>query len=636
VTAHWERHVSVDLDGLSASLEIQMATDTARDWRGSVVYLLGSGLVAGDGGESYRVGAVAGLCGPYRVHRCAGASDPVGMAPGLASVGVRVGGSLCIDGDCSAWRDCCGPAAAESVGWLLLLTGFSMVAESMFRAYAVFALSRGLPGGVWAAWASSWGFVFIIFPLCFMFLLFPNGRLPSTRWRIVCWLVAGCATLIFLVAAFLPGPIGDYFPATPNPLGVPALSMLVDHMGAVSIVLILCPFLLAALSLLQRFRTCRGMQRQQLKWVAFAVLVDVALVMVTVVALTGVVESIVTSLAGVVLSLGVMVAVVRHGLFDIDRLLSRSLVYGGLTIIVSGLYLAVVSGLGLAIERSGVGAAVVASGLVAVAFQPARQRVQLLVDRLIYGERDNPHVVLARLGEQLEAAASMDKVLPSVVDTIARSLKLSYVGIELLRDGAAEPVASAGIPNGSVERLPLTHQRELLGHLVCAPRPWEDSFSAVDRRVLVDVARHAGGTVHSVRLARDLQRSHELQISAREEERRRLRRELHDGLGPTLAGMVLQLSAARTMLDREPDSLGPVLERLCDQAQHTLANIRRVAYELRPPALDELGLVRALREQVSRLTPNTGTRHDAEQLDRPAGLDVCIHTPSGQSADVAE
>jgi signal transduction histidine kinase len=152
--------------------------------------------------------------------------------------------------------------------------------------------------------------------------------------------------------------------------------------------------------------------------------------------------------------------------------------------------------------------------------------------------------------------------------------------------------------------IPLTNQSEAVGALVLGARAAGESFDARDRRLLEDLARQSGVAVHAVRLTQELQRSRERLVTAREEERRRIRRDLHDGLGPTLAGIALNLDTARGLIERDPAAGEALVHRLRDEAQSAIADIRRLVYELRPPALDELGLAGAIGEQACRLSSN--------------------------------
>jgi signal transduction histidine kinase len=275
-----------------------------------------------------------------------------------------------------------------------------------------------------------------------------------------------------------------------------------------------------------------------------------------------------------------------------------------------------VGGIGTVFEaRGNLGISLLAAVLVAVLFQPLRSRLQRGVNRLMYGERDDPYAVTSRLGRRLEAAIEPEAVLPTVTETIAQALKLPYVAI-LLKEGDGFRTATAyGSPKEESESLPLVYQREEIGRLVIAPRAPGEEFSATDYRLLEDLARQAEVAVHAVKLSTDLQHSRERLVATREEERRRLRRDLHDGFGPTLASLGLGLNVARKLMANEKlqDADG-VLDRLEQETEETVADVRRLIYGLRPPALDDLGLIAALRQLAEShgfVIEDEGTRNRA-------------------------
>jgi signal transduction histidine kinase len=302
-------------------------------------------------------------------------------------------------------------------------------------------------------------------------------------------------------------------------------------------------------------------------------------------------------------------AILRSHLWDIDIIINRTLVYGLLTVCVIGIYALVVGSLSTLLQAQGnFFIALVAAGLVAVLFQPLRLYFQRGVNRLMYGERDTPEKVISRLGHRLEITLAPDAVLPTIVETVAQALKLPYTAITL-KEGEGYVLAAAygQAPNEDLVRLPLVYQNEQIGELLLAPRAPGETFSSSDRTLLNDLARQAGIAAHAVRLTSDLQRvAVELQrsriqlVTTREEERRRLRRDLHDGLGPTLGSLTLQLDTARNLYKTDPSAADELLVDLKAQVQAAITDIRRLVYELRPPTLDELGLVSALREQVAR------------------------------------
>jgi len=252
-----------------------------------------------------------------------------------------------------------------------------------------------------------------------------------------------------------------------------------------------------------------------------------------------------------------------------------------------------------------------------------RSSVQRRVDRLVYGDRSNPYAALARLGERLQSTLAADEVVPAIVASVAEALKLPYVTVEFAREEQIEVAAASGRPTrGMVERVPLTYQAEEVGQLA-VQTPAGHELSATDRRLLENLAHQAAIAVRAVRLTADLKRSRERLVATREEERRRLRRDLHDGLGPALAGMALKHDAIRHKLTDDAGAADTMLSELGDETREAIADIRRLVYELRPPSLDELGLVGALREHIARLGSAANGAHRtglAIELDAPSSM----------------
>jgi len=359
-------------------------------------------------------------------------------------------------------------------------------------------------------------------------------------------------------------------------------------------------------------------ERQQTRWVLLGIIVALAWV-----SLVGSAQALIPGLgrgalhkllfttliyAGFLLvPLSIGVAVLRSGLWDIDILISRALVFSALTVCVIGLYALIVGYLGalFRVEGSPI-MSIAATGVIALLFEPLRLWLQRSVNRLVYGDRDDPYVALARLGRRLEETMAAETALPIVVETLAQTLRLPYAAIALCDQGgelSPVPVAAHGaLPSDKavLERVGLSYQGEMVGQLLVAPRPGERTLGSSDRRLLGDLARQAGAAAHAVRLAADLRRSRGEVVAAREEERRRLRRDLHDGLGPVLATLVVQVEAARELLSEDPGAADDMLASVTTQAQGAITDVRNLVYALRPPALDDLGLVGALRAHAAR------------------------------------
>ncbi|HEX6384640.1 MAG TPA: GAF domain-containing sensor histidine kinase [Anaerolineae bacterium] len=353
-------------------------------------------------------------------------------------------------------------------------------------------------------------------------------------------------------------------------------------------------------------RVSDPVQQQRTKWVIFGLATTVLILVLygefsPAGPLSSVVETAVVSTAFLILPLTLGISILRYRLWDIDLLISRALIWGLLSGIVIGLYVLTVSAVGALFQSRGTFLpSLLATGLIAVLFHPLRQRIQRRVNRLMYGERDEPYAVLSRLGKRLEATLAPEAVLPTIVETVAQTLKLPYVAITLNEARDYQVAASVGEPVEKPMDLPLTYQGEVIGHLICGPRVSGESFKKEEQRLLVDIARQAGVALQAVQSNADLQRSRERLVITREEERRRIRRDLHDGLGPALASQTLKIGSARALLKRDPEAADELLQQLETDSKAALQDVRRLVYNLRPPALDELGLLRAIQQDAPR------------------------------------
>ncbi len=321
------------------------------------------------------------------------------------------------------------------------------------------------------------------------------------------------------------------------------------------------------------------------------------------------------------LPLGLAVGILRDRLFNIDVALNRTVVYGGLTLGVLATYVAVASAITSVVGGDrGFGISLLSTGVAALVALPLRDVLQRSVNRLMYGQRDEPWQAMRRLGLRLEWAVDPERAFPAIAETVADALRLPYVRVELADEaGWTNVIAEHGTAVDGVESLPLVHGAERVGRLVLGIRSGERGFRADELSLLQDLARQAGAAIHSLRLRDDLARSLERLVVAREEERRRLRRDLHDGLGPTLAAIGLRAEASAAVLATDPAAARRQLDALADETQVALADVRRLVDGLRPPALDELGLLGAIRQQAARLG---GADHAA---DTPVSIEVAGH-----------
>lgn len=365
-------------------------------------------------------------------------------------------------------------------------------------------------------------------------------------------------------------------------------------------------------------RDANTVERQQTQWIIFAVVIFAASIILWVLifgsalAIPAGRPRLLTNLGAwsftnlVLLPLlpaAITVAILRYKLWNIDIIISRTLVYGGLTLMVVLIYTLLVGGLGLLFQGSGnFVISLLATGLIAVAFNPVRERLQRGVNRLMFGQRDDPYAVLSHLSQQLQGTAVPSETLSTIVQTIADTLKLPYVAIELTEQAAQVGQAFVGLPVGETVELPLHYQKERVGRLLVSPRAANERFTPQETQLLADIAAQTAPVASATRLTMALQRSREKLVLTREEERRRIRRDLHDGFGPTMASQTLKLDTVlELLLDDDPQAAVKYVQQLKGQTQQMVADIRQLVYELYPSVLDELGLLEALRIHVAQM-----------------------------------
>jgi signal transduction histidine kinase len=485
------------------------------------------------------------------------------------------------------------PRRQDRLAWLFLGLGVLCTLTGVVFTYVAYGLRSDLPLIAAASWVENWLWTGVVPGVALVLLWFPTGEPPGRRWRAVPYGLGICWFALWLSAAFYPGHLSDFSGHHDNPLGWRAGRQMLDGVAAAGHVLLAVTFLAAVASLFARFRQGDAQVRRQLRWLLVAVLViTVTVVMPSPSSIRDVVEGL-NVLATVMLPVTLAVTLVRRD----DLALPRLLVYGLLSTLLLVAYVAVVGIADQAFgQRADRTATLVAAGLIAVLVAPLRARLQRSVDRLIYGDRGDPYAALTDLGRRI--TGTPDDLLDEVVRTVADALRAPYVAVVLAGDDA--PAASVGRGTAQL-RMPLVLRGEKVGSLDVAQRTAREPYGTKDLALLDELARHIAVTAHAVALTRDLQRSRESLVVAREEERRRIRRDLHDGLGPALAGVAFGIDAARNTLARNPDATASALAQLKSEVQASIGDVRRLVYDLRPPALDQLGLVPAVEEYAARL-----------------------------------
>jgi len=487
------------------------------------------------------------------------------------------------------------------IGWLLLGGGvaYGSTGGGMVVLHAAGDQDSPLWRVVATVVSGGWTLALALF-LPLALVLFPDGHLPDRRWR---WLVGLAAVNgpLFFTVGMISGYSGEvgvtgYLVTDAGwaygLFTAAGLGLLATWLGTLACVVV-------------RFRRGGDRLRRQLLWVMLALLLVAVLFLLDPV----LPDNILTVYAIALVPLAILIAVFRHRVLDIRLVFSRSLLYVLLTGAAVAAYLAIVAVLGR-------GAPVLATVLVAVAFNPARVWLQRRVERAVYGARRDPVQAMAAVGARL-TGTGLDGVLRALCDVLRLpSATVVYDSIQLASHGRAPELLTA---------VPLVRDGERVGELIVGLRYGESRLDPADERVLGLLAAPIAVAVHATRLADDLARSREQVITTREEERRRLRRDLHDGLGPVLTGVVLDAETALRLVHHDPDRSAALLAQLRDRTTGALDDIRRLVYDLRPPALDSLGLVGALEEYATML-PLPVTVDVPEPLgELPAAVEVAAY-----------
>ena len=446
---------------------------------------------------------------------------------------------------------------------------------------------------------------------------FPDGRVLSPRWRwvntaIVIVLVAGVLDPMFDPKADL-NDIGNWR----NPIAPSGAWRIIEapiffaHIPLSAVVTIA-----AVVQLVQRWRVGDELRRQQLLLFSAAVALTILTPPIAIWIGGGDWLFAVTSLP---LPIVIGFAILARGLYDLRTAANRTLVWLTLSIAVAGV-LALVIGIGGLLGRSASTPWLswVAAGVAAACFAPLRDVLQRGINRLTYGRWTEPYALLAELGQQLEASSDIDRLLADV------AAELHELGLRDVRIAAADSSEDADDLADRVA-IPLSAYGALVGTL--SYRVGDSQLRPRDRQLLEDLAGHLGGVLHARLLMTDLQRARERLVLGREEERRRLRRDLHDGLGPALAGHLLRLDVIASRLPADAEA-AQLVDTLRDELRDTVQDVRRLVEGLRPPALDELGLGGALRQVANRLSSGSGvvaTVRCDDVPSLPAAIEVAAY-----------
>jgi signal transduction histidine kinase len=493
-------------------------------------------------------------------------------------------------------------APRNAVGWLLLTSGAFMPLAIAAFLYGKAAFDHGydLPLASLAGWLDGWPWVPAQLAVAlFVPLLLPDGHLPSSRWRSV--VVVDMVICTALLLSTLLDPHLLDWPHRANPTGVAGDAGDAAHILFGVIVLVAPMTLAGAIAFELRARRLEdpalASAMRLVRPAVWALVLSWWVCDLLALAGADTANSLpFESLGMATVGLTCGVAIRRYGLFDARLTIRRGLVYGAL----SGCILAAYAVVALVLTRLGATEATTPVALIVaiLAAVPLRDRLQRTANRLVFGLRDDPVATMISLGDQLERAAAVDAVLPAAVLSLQRTLRLQHVSVH---DNDGVVAASAAPGRGPRTEVPLVYAGEQIGVLVAVQAEGDTVLDTERRRLLAGVGRPIAAALRTAGLSHDLAASREHLVEATEEERRRLRRDLHDGLGPTLSSTVLGVHRAKALLASRPDAAEDQLDQVSLQLQQAVGDVRRLVYALRPPVLDHLGLVGALDEQARSL-----------------------------------
>jgi signal transduction histidine kinase len=483
-------------------------------------------------------------------------------------------------------------------------------------AFAVLGLVTepgSVPGAAWLAILGTfirgigWLVLVLVVPL-----VFPDGHLPARPWR---WSapVAAAAVGGFAAATLLAeAPLENRLAGVPNPIGPPAWAdLLVDGLALLSLGLAALALVGIVGGLVARWRRGDRLVRQQLLWFTLAAAAPVLLLPIVP---TGLAEPVLFGVAALPLPLAIAVAVLQHRLYDVQFAVNRTVAWTALSVALALVYVLVVAGVGALLDARGASwLPWLATGLVALSVAPLRDALQQAANRLTYGLWAQPEAVLAGVRRRVADAGDAAGLLRELVAELGDGLRLARIAV---LDTEGRLLAGHGSGQAD-EETPLTAYGRRVGTLVWS-RPHR-ALRAGDRQLLDDLAGHLGALVHAATLVAGLRAARERLVLAREDERRRLRRDLHDGLGSTLAGLTFITEAAGNLLRSDVDAAGSALQQVRAGIQTAVLDVRRIVEGLTPPSLARLGLVGALAELADRLG---GDLPGGMTVDAPPDLPV--------------
>jgi signal transduction histidine kinase len=513
---------------------------------------------------------------------------------------------------------------ANPVGWLvscsLLAFGLLLLGTTYTNRYTAAHDLPGWPVGpmnvlATVGWSTGFPLLFILLPL-----VFPDGRLVSRRWRVAVWLAV--STIVLTVVSSMLAGAGTASNVTGWDLVFGILA------GPISGVFMLALIVSAVVSLVIRYRRADADRRHQLKWFVAAVAIAALAVIPEFAGSTAFFAGLGLVVGLTVVPVAIGIAVLRYRLYDIDVIISRALVYGTLAALITAIYVGIAVGIGTVIGSGGkpnLALSIIATAVVAVGFQPARERLQRLANRLIYGRRATPYEVLSEFSERVAGTYGGEEVVPRMARVLqegtgTESATVWLRGAGQLAPAATHPetfvgyepltMANGSLPDikGASRVVAVRHQDELLGALTVTKRQGE-ALTPIEEKLLTDLAHQAGLVLKNVGLTSDLQArlvelraSRQRLVAAQDDERRRLERNLHDGVQQNLVAIKVKLSLAEMMSSKDPAKARELISSLKSDTDDALETLRDLARGIYPPLLAEKGLKAALESQARKAT----------------------------------
>jgi signal transduction histidine kinase len=544
-------------------------------------------------------------------------------------------------------------APRNAVSWVVGGTGLLWAADGLAQSWLTLAVQDAPPlaGATASFWFVNRFGAWLLLGLPLLLLLYPEGRLPAGRWRPVAVLSVASTALLPTLLLVVPSEIADaragssvpeiYRSLDLDPTSLPLPEAVVLPLLRLAFPVAVLGVVVPVAVVVSRYRRDAGEDRRRMRWLLWAAVADL-FVMVATLFVPGDEASFALSLAVTLTGAAVAVGILRPSAVDIDRLLGGTLVYGALGVGVVLLDLAVLAAAGALLgDRLGERDATLLTLLVVAAvYLPLRAPLWRLVRRWVLGEREDPYRVVSGLAERLERTDGAEEQLMAVAAAVADAFRSPYVGVEVDHVGGQQLLAEHGRRPAAVQSLPIAYRDEHVGRLLLPRDGVRAHLVTRDEGLLADVVRQAAAAARAGSLAAQVQRSREELVAAREEERRRLRRDLHDGMGPSLGAVVLRIDTARNLSAAgKVEEADRLLRQARDDVAAALADVRRLVHDLRPPALDDLGLAGAVRQQAERLlVPRTEVTVEAGPAaeDLPAAVEVAAYRIASEAlANVA-